>query len=72
MSKSFVAVLGMIDKDTTEEVVLKEIGVTAKDCYEAHKAALYKCNLANNETVFKITEASTRLIKFDHKKGFID
>jgi hypothetical protein len=62
----------MVDENTTEEVVLKEIGVTAKDCYEAHKLALFKCNLANNETVFKITEAATRVVKFNHKSGFIN
>jgi len=31
----------------------------------------WKCNLANNETVFKIKEASTNLVKFDYKTGFI-
>jgi hypothetical protein len=67
----YIAVLGMVDETTTEEITLKEISVTAKDQYEAHKAAFWKCNLANNETVFKIKEASTNLVKFDHKTGFI-
>jgi len=67
----YIAVLGMVDEVTTEEITLKEIGVTAKDHYEAHKSALFKCNLGEKETVFKIKEASTNLVKFDHKTGFI-
>jgi len=67
----YIAVLGMVDEVTTEEITLKEIGVTAKDHYEAHKSALFKCNLDEKETVFKIKEASTNLVKFDHKTGFI-
>jgi len=66
----YIAVLGMVDEVTTEEITLKEIGVTAKDHYEAHKSALFKCNLGEKETVFKIKEASTNLVKFDHKTGF--
>ena len=68
----YIAVLGAIDEVTTEEITLKEISVTAKDHYEAHKTALYKCNLGNKETVFKIKEAATNLVKFDHKTGFIN
>ena len=66
----FIAVLVIVDEVTTEEITLKEIGVTAKDQYEAHKTALYKCNLGNKETVFKIKEASTNIVKFDYKTGF--
>jgi len=61
----YIAVLGLVDEIT------KEISVTAKDHYEAHKTALFKCNLGNKETVFKIKEATTSLVKFDHKTGFI-
>jgi hypothetical protein len=67
----YIAVLGMVDEVTTEEITLKEIGVNAKDQYEAHKTALFKCNLSNQETVFKIKEASTGIVRFDHKTGFI-
>jgi len=67
----YIAVLGLVDEITTEEIPLKEISVTAKDHYEAHKTALFKCNLGNKETVFKIKEATTSLVKFDHKTGFI-
>ena len=70
MSKPFIAVLGKVDENTTEEIVIKEIAVTAKDHLEAHKVALFKCNLSEGETVFQIKEAATRIIKFDHKKGF--
>lgn len=70
--KSFIAVLGKTDENTTEEIVLKEIAVTATDHYQAHKVALFKCNLAEDETVFQIKESGTRLVKFDHKKGFIN
>jgi len=66
----YIAVLGLVDEITTEEIPLKEISVTAKDHYEAHKTALFKCNLGNKETVFKIKEATTSLVKFDHKTGF--
>ena len=72
MIKQFIAVLGKIDENTTEEIIIKEIGVNAKDYLEAHKTALFKCNLADNETVFQIRESSTRIVRFDHKKGFIN
>jgi|688.fasta_scaffold1916103_2 hypothetical protein len=71
MNKSFIAVIGTIDSNTTEEIVLREIAVSAKDKYEAHKVALYKCNFSGNESVFKLTEAATRVVVFEHKKGFI-
>jgi hypothetical protein len=70
MNKSYIAVLGMINEATTEKIVLKEIAVIAKDQYEAHKLALFKCNLSNNEIVFIIREAATKLVKFDHVSGF--
>jgi len=66
----YIAVLGLVDEITTEEILLKEISVIAKDHYEAHKTALFKCNLGNKETVFKIKEVTTSLVKFDHKTGF--
>ena len=72
MMKSYIAVLGRIDENTTEEVVLKEIAIAASDHYQAHKAAFYKCVLGNNETVFFIRDADTRRVKYDYKKGFID
>lgn len=72
MGKTYIAVLGRFDENTTEEVVIKEIAVTAKDYFEAHKVALFKCNLAAGETVFTIKDANTKLVKFDHKKGFTE
>ena len=66
----YIAVLGMVNDLLGEEILLKEISVTAKDQYEAHKTALFKCNLSNNETVFKIKDATTNVVKFDHKTGF--
>ena len=69
--KSYIAVLGKIDQNTTEEIVIKEIAVNALDHFQAHKLALFKCNLSDNETVFFIKEAATRLVNFDHKKGFL-
>lgn len=72
MNKSYVAVLGIINETTTEKVVLKEIAINAKDYYEAHKLALFKCNLANNETVFVIKEANTNIVRFDFNTGFIN
>jgi hypothetical protein len=70
--KSYIAVLGRIDENTTEEVVLKEIAITAADHFQAHKAAFYKCIVSNGETVFFVREADTRKVKYDYKKGFLD
>ncbi len=70
MNRSFIAVIGIVNEVTTEEIALKEIAVSAKDKYEAHKIALFKCNLSENETVFKLIEANTRAVVFEHKKGF--
>ena len=69
MNRSFIAVIGIVNEVTTEEIALKEIAVSAKDKYEAHKIALFKCNLSENETVFKLIEANTRAVVFEHKKG---
>jgi len=66
----YIAALGIVDDFLGEEIPLKEISVIAKDQYEAHKTALFKCNLGNKETVFKIKEASTGIVRFDHKTGF--
>jgi len=71
MTKQFIAVLGKIDENTTEEITVKEIAVNAKDYLEAHKLALFKCNLAEGEIVFQLREAVSRIVRFDHKKGFI-
>jgi len=67
----YIAALGIVDDLFGEEIPLKEISVTAKDHYEAHKTALFKCNLGNKETVFKIKDASTGIVKFDYKTGFV-
>lgn len=71
MSKTYIATIGIIDEITTEEIPLKEIAVTAKDKYEAHKQALLKCNYKDKETVFKLKESTTNLIVFQHKTGFV-
>lgn len=71
MLNSYIAILGKVDENTTEEIVLKEIAVTAKNYLEAHKLALFKCNLREGETVFIIKEADSKAIKFNHKKGFL-
>ena len=69
--KSYIAVLGRIDENTTEEVVLREIAIAASDHFQAHKAAFYKCIQGNNETVFFIREADSRKVRYDYKKGFV-
>lgn len=71
MSKTYIAVIGIVDELTTEEIPLKEIAVNARDVYEAHKNALFKCNLGNNETVFKIKDGSSKAVVFEHRKGFV-
>jgi predicted nucleic-acid-binding protein len=70
--KSYIAVIGTVDENTTEEVVLKEIAIAATDHFQAHKAAFYKCIVGNKETVFFVREADTRKVKYDYKKGFLD
>lgn len=71
MSKTYIATIGTIDEVTTEEIPLKEIAVSAKDIYEAHKVALFKCNFISKETVFNIKESTTKLVVFNHKSGFV-
>lgn len=70
MSIPFIAVIGIYDENTTEQVTVKELRVDAKDIYEAHKLALYKCDFKENHTVLKLFEYNTRKILFDHLKGF--
>jgi len=71
VNKSYVAVIGIYDTNTTETIVLKETGIQAKDQYEAHKLALFKCDLQENQDVLRIIEASSRIVKFDFQKGFL-
>lgn len=70
MSIPFIAVIGIYDENTTEQVTVKELRVDAKDIYEAHKLALYKCDFKENHIVLKLFEYNTRKILFDHLKGF--
>ena len=72
MSKTYIAIIGTVDEITTEEIPIKEIAITAKDVYEAHKLALFKCNLSSNETVFKIRDSKTKAVLFEHKTGFVN
>lgn len=71
MSKTYIATIGTIDEITTEEIPLREIAVNAKDVYEAHKVALFKCNLKEKETVFNIKESTVKTVVFNHKTGFV-
>jgi hypothetical protein len=66
----YIAALGIVDENLGEEIPLKEISVTAKDQYEAHKIALFKCNLINKEAVLKVKDASTGIVRFNYKTGF--
>jgi len=70
MSNPFIAVIGIYDEFTTEQITIKETRVDAKDVYEAHKLALFKCNIKENQTVLKLFEYDTRKVLFDHLKGF--
>jgi hypothetical protein len=70
VNKSYIAVIGIYDANTTEIIVLKETGVQAKDQYEAHKLALFKCNLQEKQDVLRIIELTSRNIRFDFQKGF--
>jgi len=70
MNTLYIATLGVYDENTTEQINLKEIGIQARDEYEAHKKAMLKCNVQDNQLVIRITEASTRTLKFDFQKGF--
>jgi hypothetical protein len=67
---NFIAIIGLYDENTTEQIALKEIGIQAKDEYEAHKKAIYKCDLRDHQIVLKIFEANGRQLKFDFQKGF--
>lgn len=67
---NFIAVIGLYDENTTEQIALKEIGIQARDEYEAHKKAIFKCNLQENQIVLKLFEADGRKLKFDFQKGF--
>lgn len=71
IAPNYLAIIGIYNADTTEIIVLKEFGVKAKDQYEAHKLALFKCNLQEKQEVLRIIEASNRQIRFDFKKGFL-
>lgn len=71
MNQSYIAIIGVYDENTTEIVVHKETGVTAKDVYEAHKLALFKCNLKEKQDVLRIADANTKRILFDFQKGFL-
>ena len=42
MNTLYIATLGVYDENTTEQINLKEIGIQAKDEYEAHKKAMFK------------------------------
>lgn len=70
MSKPFIAVIGIYDENTTEQVTIRETRIEAKDVYEAHKLALFKCDFKDNHTVLKLFEYDTRKVLFDHLKGF--
>ena len=67
---NFIAVIGLYDENTTEQIALKEIGIQARDEYEAHKKAIFRCNLRENQIVLKLFEADGRKLKFDFQKGF--
>jgi hypothetical protein len=68
--KQYTAVIGIYNENTTEKIVLKEISVQAKDAYEAHKLALFKCVVAEEQTVLRIIDPTSKEIKFDLLKGF--
>ena len=69
--KPYIAIIGIYDENTTEQIVLKETMVQARDEKEAHKFAFLKCNLKENQTVLKVLEYNTKKVLFDHLKGFI-
>lgn len=71
VNKSYIAVIGIHDTNTTETIVLKETSIQAKDQYEAHKLALFKCDLQENQDVLRIIETTSRSTKFDFQKGFL-
>jgi hypothetical protein len=67
---NFIAIIGLYDENTTEQIALKEISIQARDEYEAHKKAIFKCNERENQLVLKVLEANGRKLKFDFQKGF--
>ena len=67
---NFIAIIGLYDENTTEQIALKEISIQARDEYEAHKKAFYKCDLRGNQIVLRLFEAKDRKLKFDFQKGF--
>jgi hypothetical protein len=69
--KQYTVVIGIYNENTTEQISLKEIGIQAKDVYEAHKQALLKCVLIENQTVLRVIDPVNNVIKFDLLKGFI-
>lgn len=71
MNKPYIAIIGIYNENTTEQITLKETLVQAKDEKEAHKVAFYKCNVRENQTVLKVLEYNTRKVLFDHLKGFM-
>lgn len=66
--KRYIVEIGTYDDFTTEKVRLKEISIESANEFEAHKQAFYKC--IEDQTVLKIIEATSRIIKFDFQKGF--
>jgi len=69
--KQYIAVIGIYNENTTEQITLKEINVTANDVYQAHKDTLYKCNWQENQIVLRLFSAADRTLMFDFQKGFI-
>jgi len=70
MNKSYIVVIGVYDPYTTEQIVLKETKVDARDQYAAHKISLFKCNTLNHQTVLRVLDYNTKRVLFDHLKGF--
>ena len=71
MNKLYIAVIGMYNEFTTEQIALKETGIQAKDQYEAHKIAFFKCSHIDDQIVLRIFKADTRELKYDFQKGFL-
>jgi hypothetical protein len=69
--KQYIAVIGIYNEITTEQISLKEISVQAANMYDAHKQALFKCNSSEEQTVLRLLEATTKCVKFDLLKGFV-
>jgi hypothetical protein len=67
--KQYIAVIGLYNETTTEQISLKEIVVSAANGYQAHKEALFKCNVQEEHQVLRIFDANKNLV-FDFKTGF--